>query len=159
MKLVVNASPLILLVAAEQLSLLPDLADEIVVPEAVLGELAAGEGQDHAAARVRSAGWVTVGESLPIAPAIAAWDLGSGETAVLSWAEQQTGFTCVLDDRAARNCARVASLPVVGTLGLLLAAKEAGLLPAVRPVLEKMLRAGYYLAGQVLENALRGIGE
>lgn len=38
MKLVVNASPLILLVAAGQLSLLRKLADEVVVPAAVLEE-------------------------------------------------------------------------------------------------------------------------
>lgn len=159
MKLVVNASPLILLAAADQLPLLRELADEVVVPAAVLDELDAGELRDQAAAGIRAADWVALGEPLPVAPAIAAWDLGAGETAVLSWAKEQAGFTCVLDDRAARNCARVIGLPCVGTLGLVLAAKEAGLLPAARPVLEEMMGAGFYLAGEILERSLRGTGE
>ena len=159
MKLVVNASPLILLTAADQLSLLRNLADEVVVPAAVLGELEAGEEQDQAAANVRAADWATLGDHQPVASAISAWDLGAGETAVLSWAKAQPGYTCVLDDRAARNCARVTSLPCVGTLGLVLAAKEAGLLLAARPILEKMTDAGFYLAGEILERALRGVGE
>jgi predicted nucleic acid-binding protein len=158
-KLVVNASPLILLTAAEQLSLLPALADEIVVPGAVFRELKAGESRDLATTSIRSAKWAKVVESPPASPSIAAWDLGAGETAVLSWAERQTGFTCVLDDRAARNCARAVGLPYVGTLGLVLAAKEAGLLATARPVLERMSSAGYFLAGKILEQALRDLGE
>ena len=71
-KLVVNASPLILLAAANQLSLLRELADEVVVPAAVLDELDAGEARDQAAAGIRAANWVTLSEPLPVAPAIAA---------------------------------------------------------------------------------------
>ncbi len=158
-KLVVNASPLILLAAAQQLSLLRELAEEVVVPAAVLGELEAGEARDQTAAAVRAADWVTFGDPSSVGQAIAAWDLGAGESAVLSWAKEQPGFTCVLDDRAARNCARVVGLPCVGTLGLVLAGKEAGLIPAARPVLEEMMRAGLYLAGEILERSLRGAGE
>jgi predicted nucleic acid-binding protein len=158
-KLVVNASPLILLAAADQLSLLRELAGEVVVPTAVLDELDAGESRDQAAADIRTADWVTLGDPLPVAPTIAAWDLGAGETAVLSWANDHAGYTCVLDDRAARNCARINSLPCVGTLGLVLAAKDTGLLPAARPIVEKMMSAGFYLAGEILERSLRGVGE
>ncbi|NJL26610.1 MAG: DUF3368 domain-containing protein [Thermoanaerobaculia bacterium] len=159
MKLVVDASPLILLIAAEKLSLLPNLANEVVVPEAVLGELESGKTRDHAAARLRTAPWAKVGETVPISSVIAGWDLGLGESAVLGWAASRPGFTCVLDDRAARNCALTMGLPFVGTLGLVLAAKEAGFLPAARPVLAAMMRAGYYLSDDLLERALRGVGE
>jgi predicted nucleic acid-binding protein len=158
-KLVVNASPLILLAAADRLSLLRDLADEVVVPAAVLDELEAGEPRDQAAADVRAANWITLGDPLPVDPVIAAWDLGAGETSVLSLAKEQADSTCVLDDRAARTCARVLGLPCVGTLGLILAAKEAGRLPAARPVLEEMIGAGFYLAGEILEQSLRDAGE
>lgn len=159
MKLVVNASPIILFAAAGQLSLLHGLAEKVVIPTAVLAELEAGETRDQAAAEIRAADWATLGDPLPVSPTITAWDLGAGETAVLSWAEEKADFTCVLDDRAARNCARVMGLPCVGTLGLVLAAKEAGLLAAARPVLEQMKGAGFYLAGELLERSLRGVDE
>lgn len=36
---------------------------------------------------------------------------------------------------------------------------EAGLVPKVRPIVEAMMRQGYYLAGSVLERALHAVGE
>ena len=159
MKLVVDASPLILFTASETLDLLPGLAEEIVITEVVLEELEAGESKDVAVARVKAAAWMTIGQPDPASTEVAAWDLGPGETAVLAWAEKRPGFTCVLDDRAARNCATVPGLPCVGTLGLVLAAKEAGLVQAARPIIEAMVNAGYFLAGEILEHALRGVGE
>lgn len=159
MKLVVNASPLILLSAAGELSLLRELATEVVVPAEVLGELEVGQGLDDAAVSIRATAWMAHGDPLAIDPAVTAWDLGLGETAVLSWARAKNDFTCVLDDRAARNCARVMGLSCVGTLGVVLAAKEAGRLAAARPVLDKMMRAGFYLSDNILEKSLRGVGE
>ncbi len=38
-----------------------------------------------------------------------AWDLGAGESAVLTWARRNPGFTAILDDRAARRCAESGS--------------------------------------------------
>jgi predicted nucleic acid-binding protein len=138
---------------------LGELAEEGVVPSEVLAELEAGESKDEAASRVRDSDGLIVSTPLPLDPSIAGWDLGSGETAVLNWAKSKEGYTCVLDDRAARNCARVVGLPCVGTLGVVLAAKEAGLIAAARPVLEVMRRGGFYLAGRILEVALEKIGE
>lgn len=159
MKLVVNASPLILLIAVDHLSILHDLAEQVVVPRPVLREIEAGVGRDEAADLVRSTRWISVAESAPAPPALAAWNLGAGETAVLSWAQRHDGFTCVLDDRAARTASRAIRVPVVGTLGLVLAAKEAGQLSAARPILERMIDVGFYIGDRILEDALRMVGE
>ncbi|HCA96836.1 MAG TPA: DUF3368 domain-containing protein, partial [Cyanobacteria bacterium UBA9226] len=39
-----------------------------------------------------------------VAPEVAAWDLGKGESAVLSFALKNSGFVAIIDDRAARRC-------------------------------------------------------
>jgi len=157
-RLVVNASPLILLSSCDQIQLLSVLSTEVVVPEAVLAELVTGEDRDQVAAGVGSADWIrVVGTSAP--QAVRVWGLGAGETAVLSWASAHAGWTAVLDDRAARKCARASGIPYVGTLGVVLAAKDAGIVDAARPILEAMLEADYYLGGEVLERALAGVGK
>jgi len=50
-------------------------------------------------------------------------------------------------------------LRVAGTLGLLVRAKEKGLLPAVRPPLEALLRAGFYAKPSLIQRILRDAGE
>ena len=50
-------------------------------------------------------------------------------------------------------------IPARGTLGIVLVARKRGLLPAARPVLEEMRRAGMYLSDRVLNRALALVGE
>ena len=64
-----------------------------------------------------------------------------------------------LDDAEARRCARSLDLPVTGTLGILLRAKKAGVIPAARPLVESLVEVGAYLAPRLTEDALRQIGE
>jgi predicted nucleic acid-binding protein len=65
----------------------------------------------------------------------------------------------VLDDLAARRCARSLAIPVRGTLGLILIAKQRHIIPAARPLLEQLRRTGMYLSDHVLNRALRAVGE
>ncbi len=57
---------------------------------------------------------------------LAAWDLGLGESQVLSWIYQNPGYEAILDDRAAKNAAASLGIPVRGTLGVILLAKREG---------------------------------
>jgi predicted nucleic acid-binding protein len=94
-----------------------------------------------------------------IPPEILAWDLGAGETAVISRAMICDSPICVLDDLAARNCAAVFQVPVIGTLGILLKAKVAGLIPSLRPEIDELVTAGSMLSQQIIKEALELAGE
>jgi predicted nucleic acid-binding protein len=65
----------------------------------------------------------------------------------------------ILDDLAGRRCAAALRVPVRGTLGLVLLAKQRGRIPAARPVLEAMRACGMYLSDRVLGDALALVGE
>ena len=65
----------------------------------------------------------------------------------------------IIDDREARCCARSIQVPVVGTLGVVLKARAQGLVPAARPVIERLLDHGMYLSRQVIDSALAIVGE
>lgn len=155
----VDASPLIFLARARLLDLLQLVADELVVPEPVAAEIARRGPDDPAAQALAGADWLTVVPPPETPLAIQAWDLGPGESAVLSWCIRRPGTEAIVDDLAGRRCAHALEIRVRGTLGLILLGKQRGRLPAARPVLEFMRGAGMYLSDRVMERALRIVGE
>ncbi len=72
---------------------------------------------------------------------------------------EHPGTEAIIDDLAGRKCAASLSIPVRGTLGIVLAAKQRGVIPKARPIIEDMMAAGLYLSRKVLEVALRRVGE
>lgn len=108
---VLNASPIIVLAKIEKLDLISLLTDEVVVPKVVIDEIAAGPPDDPARQ-------IVLRGDLPISqttlhPDILAWDLGAGETAVLSYALETQGWTAILDDGVARRCAQSFDIPCI----------------------------------------------
>lgn len=92
-------------------------------------------------------------------PKVAAWDLGSGESAVLSWAYENAAWTAIIDDLAARRCARALNIANTGTVGVLLAAKHEGIIPQVSSLLDELVRAGLRINDELILKARRLAGE
>lgn len=98
-KRVFNASPLIVLGKVNQLSLLVELCETIVIPAAVATEIGHGSPDDCARKWIGAQGSSCIKDVGHVHPAISAWDLGSGESEVLSWAYENPGFEVVIDCR------------------------------------------------------------
>jgi len=155
---ILNASPLIVLARIRHEHLFQELAQEVVIPRAVAEEIEAGPAGDRAR-QVVTSGQFPVVDAAP-SPEILTWDLGIGETAVLSLAPVKPGWTVILDDAAARKCARSFDLPLKGTLAVVILAKQRGLIPLAGNVLHTLLRTGFWLDDQVIREALsRTVGE
>ncbi len=155
----VDASPLIFLAHSNFLDLLRLIAERVVVPRPVAEEILLRGPADPTSRAITSTAWMEVVEP-PATPAeVLSWDLGPGESSVLAWCLHHPGSAAILDDLAARNCAETLGVPMRGTLGLVLLAKQRGFLREARPVLESMRRGGLYLADRVLNQALRTVGE
>jgi predicted nucleic acid-binding protein len=155
----VNTSPLIYLGRIGRLDLLRLLSPRIVVPEAVAKEIRAYQGGDPAVRALDRGGWLEIQPDAPISPTIWAWDLGLGESAVLAWGQANPGTEVIIDDLAARRCASSLSIPVRGTLGIVLIAKTRGLIPLARPIVEELVRVGLYLSSKTVNDALHRVGE
>jgi len=84
--------------------------------------------------------------------------LDKGEAEAIALAKERE-IPIILDDRQARSVARDLNLRVIGTLGCLLKAKQAGEIAEVRPFIEKLERAGFFLATALRTEALRLAGE
>jgi len=92
-------------------------------------------------------------------PRVAAWDLGAGETAVLSHALVTPPLRAVIDDMDARRCARTLGIPMLGTGGLLVLAKRRGLLTAVGDGIEKLRDSGLWLSDDIVRILKTQAGE
>src|SRR5215510_3883449 len=97
-QVVINASPLIVLFRVGQAELLGQLWHEVIVPGAVWTEVLAGGPQDAAAKGLPIAPWARRAEIAMISPVIAAWDLGPGESEVLTFARTHPGYHAMVDD-------------------------------------------------------------
>jgi predicted nucleic acid-binding protein len=155
---VLNASPIICLAKSGYYQLLKQLPDEVVIPEAVQTEINAGPSNDPAR-EILAKGNFKIMESL-IVPSVAAWDLGLGETAVLSYALSNAGWQAVIDDRAARKCARALEISVRGTLSIVLLAKKRGLIDSAAEVIRALQASGLWVDEPFIRRLLKeAVGE
>lgn len=155
----VNASPLIYLSRAGLLDLLQLIGTEVVVPNAVATEILQRGQSDPTVQALSNTPWLSIVQTPPVPASIQAWGLGLGESSVLAWAYSDPGTEVIIDDLAARRCAAALGIPVRGTLGLVLTAKQRGHIPAARSVILQLRQAGMYLSNRVMNQALALIGE
>ena len=148
MTLVFNASPLIVLAKAGLLDTILSLGDPAIVPQAVADEVTGFDDPKDPARLWLQTRPVAVRlvPTPPVSSFLAAWDLGDGESAVISVADEMAGAIAVLDDMAARRCAQARGIEVTGTLGLVLLAKQQGLISEVTRPLEAITAAGLFVS-------------
>ena len=158
-RVIVNASPLIFLARAGLIDFLLLLSPEVAVPAAVADEIQRRGPDDPTARAVAGNPWVKVVPTPAVPPSIQAWGLGAGESAVLALACLQSGAEAVIDDLAARRCAAALAIPVRGTLGLVLLAKQRNRISRGRPILMQLRLGGMYLSDHVMDRALALVGE
>ena len=148
-RVVLNASPLICLSKSGLAGIFPTLFQEITA-----------EGKtDFAAKTLISEGWMSRIADIPLDPRVVAWDLGEGESAVISFALKNAGFWAVMDDREARRCALSIQCRFIGTLGILLLAKRKGIIPSLRESLGKLQGAGFWLSASLVDEFCQRSGE
>jgi len=156
-RIVVNASPLIVLARAQRIELLTLVGTPIHVPESVSNEVRAHS--DDATRALNTVAWLQTVPDAEMLPMVRSWDLGAGESAVLEWAQTNRPARAIIDDYAARELASVLAVRFTGTLGLALLAKQRGMVSFARPLIEELARAGLYLSEPIVERALRLVGE
>lgn len=118
-RFVIDAGPLIALGKISQIGLIEGLCSELVVPSGVAHEVAQGPGHDPARIWLEHDGRERIRELEIADTVLMSWDLGRGETEVLTWARHHVGYEGVIDDLAARRCATALQIPIRGTVGLL----------------------------------------
>ena len=86
-------------------------------------------------------------------------DLDQGEAEVIALALQTQAERVVMDDLDGRRRARHLGLDLVGTLGLLLAARKRGELSRLREEIERLQQYGFRVSQSLLQAVLQEAGE
>jgi hypothetical protein len=148
-----NASPLISLGAVGRLELVRQLFGEISIPRGVLDEVRSVD--------LRTESWVIL-QSLRgdfMYRALEA-ELDRGESEAIALAVELQAGLLLMDERRGRQVASRLGLRVLGTIGLLVEAKQRSLLSTVAPVLHDLqTKAGFRVSAALYQQVLRELGE
>jgi predicted nucleic acid-binding protein len=149
---IADTSPLIALHQIGQISLIKHLFDRVLIPSAVAREVSPSLPALPA--------WIMTRDlTQPIASEILRASLGAGESETLALGLEVGAGLVILDERPARKLALVLGMPVVGTAGILLAAKRASLIPEVRPLLDTLIEKGFRVSAGLRDRVLADAAE
>lgn len=159
-RIVINTAPLISLIAAlGDLTVLQSLYNQVLVPYEVCQEILAGGTSGFGVTEFEAANWLQKWQTpVNISPLLRN-TLDLGEAAVIQLAINQNIQTVCIDETAGRRVARLSSLSVTGTIGILLRAKREGYPVSLQQSVERMLTRGIRLSATVITFALEQAGE
>ena len=146
MIVVSNSSPLIALSRIQRLDLLRAVFESMLIPPAVVREIAPSIPVLPTWLRVQA-------PKVPPPGSVVRRRLGDGEWEALALAIELKADWIVLDDLPARRAADATGLNVIGTLGTLITAKRAGLLKSIRPELDALVRTSFFLSPQLYDDS------
>ncbi len=159
MIVVSNTSPISNLAAIGQLDLLRHFYQRIVIPAAVYRELLADNGS-HPGAIIQTLNWIDVrtvqNQALVTALRL---ELDEGEAAAIALAQELGADLILLDERLGRAVAARFGLRFIGLLGVLVEAKQQGLLPIIKPALNALRQAGFWISPKLYSQVSRAVGE
>lgn len=161
MIIVADTTPLIYLAKLGQLGILQQLYGNVVIPTEVWRELVAKKHNPERAALLRAATWLHVDPSADASPLLPELQKGmdNGEAAAVALALHLHGDLVLVDDLEGRRGAEARGLRVRGTIGILIAARKAGLIPVLRPVLEALQATNFRADPKLYRRALEQVGE
>lgn len=161
MMIVSNTTPLIGLASIQRFGLLRQLFGEVSIAQAVYDEaVIAGHEAGGAKDEVATADWIKtirIKDRLAVEVLLDEMDLGEAETIVLA---RELGADWVLmDEKKGRRKLDQLGLKKVGTVGILLKAKQVGRLSTIRPEIERLRQQGFSLSQAVVDAVIRQAGE
>jgi predicted nucleic acid-binding protein len=152
-KIVSNTSPLINLAMIGELDLIQQLYGVIYIPQAVYDEIVIkGIGQ-AGAEQIKNSTWINV---QPVQNTLLvkslSLQLDKGESEAITLAIEQSADLILLDEKRGRSIASQFNLRPLGLLGILIQAKKTGLIPFVKPIIDKLrTRAGFWIDNKLYQ--------
>lgn len=162
MKAVTNSSVLIALSSIGQLELINQrFPDGVLLPQAVWKEVVETGLGRTGAEQVAKTSWLTICPVTNTALVLLLrMELDEGESEAIALFLEQPTQAILLDEKTARKVAKRLSLPVLGTVGILIWAKQSGLISNLKEQLDALQSVGKFrLSYTVYQDALKKVGE
>jgi len=152
-KVISNSSPIIILSNIGRLELLEKVYGNVIIPQGVNEEV-------FGLNNVKNIEWLKV---MQIPNVNLQQYLGpllhKGEIEVIVLAKEIKAELAIIDDYLARKYAHYLGLTITGTLGVIVKAKQKGLLKNVKPVIDDMIEKGFWIDNKLYSTVLKNAGE
>ena len=161
MLIVSNTSPLGNLAVIGEISLLQQIYPKMLIPSIVHIELMSLPEIQPTIATLVITGWLEIQtpKNLQLIQSLEQ-TLDPGEAAAISLASELNADRLLIDERLGRRIATQYGLKVRGILGILVNAKEEGLIPAAKPLLDRLVNeAGFRVSQALYIRTLQESGE
>ena len=152
---VVNSTPIIALKNIGLLPILEDVYGEISIPSAVNEEIA-----------IYDENWVALYPWIHVRRVLnsevvsfLSSSLHKGEIEALLLARELSADLIIVDDNLARKHAGYLGLVVTGTIGVLLRAKQEGVVSMLAPIIRDLISSGFYISESIINEVLILAGE
>lgn len=157
MLIVADSSALVALAMCDCLHVLEELFGEVRVPKAVYAEVCK--------------------EGKPCADILAKWlenrvypvrynpllftgaGLGNGEIEAMTLCLEMAASFLLVDDKRARKVALLNNIEIMGTLGVLLMAKQQGLIVHIKPLIQQLQDSSLHISPKLFQVVLEKAGE
>jgi predicted nucleic acid-binding protein len=145
--IIADSTCLIGLERIDKIDLLPQMYSQVIIPPQVQKEF----GLSFAWLIVKNPQNIGMINSLKLMV-----DDGESEAIALAY---ELGYRLVVDDKQARNIAKRLDIEIIGTVGILVKAKQLGLIDQLLTILEALENKGFYLSQSLKTEALILVGE
>lgn len=158
MIIIADSSPLITLALIDKLAVLEKLYRELYVPAAVFQEVTQAE-KPFAKTLKLFLDSRTKNVSNKLAVKMLSNDIGAGEAEAIVLGLEQRPSVVLIDDLKARKFAKINGLDVIGSMGILLKAKKAGLVKEIKPLIATLLLHDIRISTKIIEMTLQAAQE
>ena len=159
MKIVSDAGPILSFARAGRLDLLRQVVGELIIPDAVVQEIVVRGKGKPGAEEVQQGAWIkrgSVKDRSVLEQLSGKLNLGEREALALA---KEIGAALLVDEREARTEALRLGIYHFGSLKIIKEAKDHGIIPEAKPVLDELIASGTYLSDILYKEFLQEVGE
>ncbi len=153
-KVISNTTPILSLLKINKIEILKELYEEVIIPNEVFLEIEKGK-EKLFYADLTKFDWIRIEKISNARSSTYFFDLDKGEAEVLILANELNADLVILDELMGRRYAKQLDLNITGTIGVLLKAKELGLIESLRDVLQELIAKGTWLNPQLIGKILK----
>ncbi len=149
-----DSSALIALATIDRLDLLEKLFNEIYVPKAVFEEVTTSQ-----KAQAKKLETFLKDKVISIKGDTFNIGLGEGELEAMRLYKEMKADFLLIDDLRAKKFARLNNINTIGTLGVMIFAKEKGYIDSIKKDLKKLEQSSIFISSALIAKILKEVGE
>lgn len=156
--IVSNTTPIISLLKLDKLDLFKQLYNRVNIPLAVFKEIESGKSKEYYK-DLSQLDWIKIIEVSNNKAVKDFFDLDAGEAEAIVLAKEINSELIIMDEKLGRYYAKKSNLKITGTIGILIKAKNLGLIDKLKPLLTELTEKQVWISDGLKNEILKKVGE